>query len=155
MITNLLMALIASVSMEYNSVAGYLWYLYYRFRYFRLGEEMAIPAPLAKLMPYAKFAVALAGLVAAVAVAVLASPPAWVNVVIAAASALGVVLVPNRDVDAVLQDGITAVDAGKAAVSDVKAGNLPAAGNDLTQALQAVQDGAQAAEQVVKDLPKP
>lgn len=116
---------------------------------------MAIPAPLAKLMPYAKFAVALAGLVAAVAVAVLASPPAWVNVVIAAASALGVVLVPNRDVDAVLQDGITAVDAGKAAVSDVKAGNLPAAGNDLTQALQAVQDGAQAAEQVVKDLPKP
>jgi len=141
--------------MEIESVKGLLWYLYYRFRYFRLGEEMVIPAPLAKLLPYAKFAVALAGLAATVVVAVVASPPSWVNIVIAAASALGVVLVPNREVDAVLQDGITAVDDGKAAVSDVKAGNLAAAGNDLTQAFQALQDGAQDAAQVVKDLPKP
>jgi len=116
---------------------------------------MVIPAPLAKLLPYAKFAVALAGLAATVVVAVVASPPSWVNVVIAAASALGVVLVPNKEVDAVLQDGITAADDGKAAVSDVKAGNLAAAGNDLTQSFQAVQDGVRDAEQVYRDLPKP
>jgi len=152
---DLFMALIASATMEIESVKGLLWYLYYRFRYFRLGEEMVIPAPLAKLLPYAKFAVALAGLAATVVVAVVASPPSWVNVVIAAASALGVVLVPNKEVDAVLQDGITAADDGKAAVSDVKAGNLAAAGNDLTQSFQAVQDGVRDAEQVYRDLPKP
>jgi len=142
--------------MEIESVKGLLWYAYYRVRYFRLGGNMVLPASLEKLLlPYAKFIVALAGLAAIVAVHFAAGPPGWANMVIAAAAALGVALVPNKQVDAVLSDGIAAVRAGEAAVSDAKAGRFPEAQNDVAAARRAVQDGIQTGEQIYRELPKP
>jgi len=111
-----------------------------------------VPAPFDKLLPQAKFVIAVAGVVAGVLVAVLAAPPAWAFLIIAVATALGVRQVPNTEIDAVLQDGLTAYRAAEAAVSDAKAKNLPAVGNDLTTALRAVQDGVQHVEGDIKGL---
>lgn len=113
---------------------------------------MTIPAPLVKLMPYAKFIAAVAGLVATVIVTVVASPPAWAFMIIAGVTALGVRQVPNKNVAVVLQDGLTAVRAGEAAVSDAKAGNLPAVSNDVTTALSALKDGETQAVDILKEL---
>lgn len=113
---------------------------------------MNVPAPLLKLWPYAKTVVAVAGVAATVVVALVASPPSWAYMIIAAATALGVRQVPNKQVVAVLQDGLTAVRAGEAAVSDARAGNLPAVGNDVTQALSAVKDADTQAVDILKEL---
>ena len=113
---------------------------------------MNVPAPLLKLWPYAKFAVAVAALAATVVVGLVASPPAWVYMIIAAATALGVRQVPNKQVGGLLQDGSAAVRAGEAAVGDLKARNLPAAGNDVTQAWGAVKRAGADAEQIFKGL---
>lgn len=139
--------------MEAESVKGLLWYFYYRTRYSKLGEKViVVPAFLQPAVPYAKFAVALAALAATVAVGVMVHPPAFVYMIIAAASALGVRQVPNNQVDAVLQDGAAALRAGEAAVSAAKAGNLSAVSGDVTTALRAVKDGVAGAEEIVKEL---
>lgn len=48
-----------------------------------------------KVAPYLKFAVALAGAVATAIIATVAGPPAWVYIVLAVATALGVKQTPN------------------------------------------------------------
>jgi hypothetical protein len=111
-----------------------------------------VPAPLEPLLPYAKFAVAVAGVAATVIAMLVASPPSWVNLVIGAVTALGVFVIPNDTIRAVLVDGKTAVRAGEAAVRDTRTGQFIAAQNDVTVALRAVQDGATQAEAVVKDI---
>lgn len=116
---------------------------------------MNVPAPLVRLMPYAKFAVAVAGLAATAVIALVAAPPAWVYLVISAATALGVRQVPNKDISVVFQDGLTAVRAGEAAVSDVRRGDLTGAGGQATIAWHAATDAVQAAEQIAGELPKP
>lgn len=157
---NFFMALLATISMELESVKGLLWYAYYRARYCRLGEIMAnlgpvtVPPPLDKLLPYLKFAVAVAGVVAA-AVVTLAHPPAWAFVVIAVVSALGVYKVPNDTVKAIMVDGQTALDASERAVEAAKTGNFPAVQLNATEALRAAEDGAVRVEAVVKEIEHP
>lgn len=111
-----------------------------------------VPAFLEPVLPYAKFAASLTALVATVVIAVVASPPAWAFMIVGAVSALGVFVVPNTQVQAVLQDGLTAKRAGEAAVSDVKDRNFPKAGSDITTAFRAVQDGVKGAEDIAKEL---
>lgn len=111
-----------------------------------------VPAFLEPVLPYAKFAVALAALAATVAVGVMVHPPAFVYMIITFATAVGVRQVPNVQVQAVLQDGITAVRAGEAAVADLRARNLSAAGSDLTTAFRAAESGVKGAEDIAKEL---
>jgi hypothetical protein len=111
-----------------------------------------VPAALAPFLPYAKFAIAAAGVVAAAVIAAVAVPPAWAFIVVAAVSALGVFTIPNDNIKAVLVDGHRAVDSGEAALAAARAGNLPLASSDVTQAFQAVEDGVKNAEAVVTDV---
>lgn len=111
-----------------------------------------VPAPLDRLLPYAKSGVAVAGVVATVIIAVMATPPAWAFIVVAAVSALGVFTIPNDNIKAVLVDGGRAVDSAEAALAAAREGNLSAAGADVTQAFSAVEDGVKNAEAVVRDV---
>lgn len=136
---------------EIEYFLGYLWYWYYKTRYSVIGDK--IVTTLSRLLPYAKFIAAIAGLAGTAATVVFAaSPPGWALMAISAATALGVVLVPNREVDAVLKDGMAAVRAGEAALGDVRAGDLPAAGTDITTAMQAVEGGVADAEKLYRDF---
>ena len=83
-----------------------------------------VPAALEPLVPYLKFVVAVAGLAATAITILVATPPAWVFLVIAGATALGVRQVPNSGVQAVLSDGMAAFTAAEDAVDAAKAHNL-------------------------------
>ena len=146
------MALIAVLSLE-NGWAPFAAALtYYRSKLMPNIGPIPVPASLERYLPYAKFAVSVAALVATVLSIVLASPPGWVFLIIAGATAVGVYVVPNSNVKAVLLDGVTAVRSGEAAVAAAKAGNVAGAEADVTQAFQAAQKGVADAEGVVKDI---
>lgn len=146
------MALIAVISMENGWVPFAAAVTYYRSKLMANIGPIPVPASLERFAPYAKFAVSVAALIATVLTVVLASPPGWAFMVIAAANALGVYVVRNSNVKAIMLDGVTAVRDGEAALADGKAGNVTGARSEVTQAFRAVQDGVTEAEAVVKDI---
>lgn len=113
---------------------------------------VTVPPPLDKLLPYAKFLVAVAAVAATVVISTVAGPPAWAYVIVSAVSALGVFTVPNDTVRAVLVDGKRAVEAGDAALAAARDGNFSTAGSDVTIAMQAVGDGVKGVEEIVQDV---
>lgn len=116
---------------------------------------ITVPPALEPVVPYLKFAAAVAGVVATAVTILVASPPAWAFIVITLVTALGVYRVPNSSVKAVLSDGMAAVTSAEDAVSDAKAGNLSQAEQDAADALKAVQATAHDATVVVNEIPKP
>lgn len=94
-----------------------------------------VPDALAPVLPYAKFVVGLAGVVATVAAGVLAGPPVWVFYIIAAATALGVLGAPNQNLAA---EGVTAVKDAENVVADVQGKDFGKAVNDAGTTVTAV-----------------
>jgi hypothetical protein len=111
-----------------------------------------VPAALEPALPYLKFIVTLAALVATVLSVTVATPPGWVFIVIAVATALGVYVVPNSEVKAVLSDGIGAYKDAEAAYADASAGNYPGARVAALDAVQSGEAAVKGAETVVVDL---
>lgn len=153
------MAVVATISIEIESVKGLLWYYWYRLRYCHLGGLMnigpvTVPPALEGAVPYLKFAAAVAGVVATAVVILVASPPAWAFMVITIVTALGVLTVPNSGVKAVVTDGEEALTAAEAAVRDAKAGNVAKAEQDAASAVTDAQKGVQAAGEVFKQMPR-
>lgn len=116
---------------------------------------ITVPPALEPVVPYLKFAAAVAGVVATAIVTLVAGPPAWAYLVITVVTALGVYTVPNSSVQAVLSDGLAAVTGAEDAVSAAKAGNLSQAEQDAASALKAAQATAHDATVVVNEIPKP
>lgn len=114
-----------------------------------------VPAALEPLVPYLKFVVAVAGVVATAITILVAAPPAWVFLVIAGATALGVRQVPNSGVQAVLSDGLGAFTAAEDAVAAAKAHNLAQVEADVSTAVSDAKQAVQGAEAIVQELPKP
>lgn len=112
-----------------------------------------LPAALGPVLPYLKFAAALAGVAATAITILVAAPPAWVFVVIAVVTALGVVTVPNSSVQAVIDDGRGALQGAEDAVKDAKAGNLPQAESDVSTAVTDAKGAVQGVEVIEKELP--
>lgn len=105
-----LLAFLSSMALEYESLKGLAWYLYYRARYSKLQLKsflipwrmtmamlgfVPVPPPFDRAMPYLKFAVALAGVVLGAVAAFPLSAPLWIPVAIQLVTALGVYLSPN------------------------------------------------------------
>lgn len=114
-----------------------------------------VPQALEPFVPYLKFAVAVAGVIATAVTILVASPPAWAFVVITVVTALGVYRVPNSAVQAVLSDGMGALTAAEDALKDAKAGNLAKAQQDAANAIGDAKTAVQDAQVVVKDVGKP
>jgi hypothetical protein len=114
-----------------------------------------LPAVLNPVLPYLKFVAAVAGVTATAITVLVAAPPAWVFVVIAVVTALGVVTVPNSSVTAVLSDGLGAFQSAEDAVKDAKAGNLSQAESDVNTAVSDAKSAVQGVEDIAQELPKP
>ena len=121
-----------------------------------------VPDALAPVLPYVKFAVGLAGVVATVVVAVVAGPPAWVYVVISVATALGVLGAPNQqlasDVISTLKNVVATVQGGSIILRDVQTGDVKAIPADVNVVATDVTADVTSGETVVTDfgnLPKP
>lgn len=113
-----LLAFLSAMALEYESLKGLAWYLYYRARWSSLQLKsfmtpwrimamlgpVPVPPPFDRALPYLKFAVALAGVVLGVIVAFPLSAPLWVPLAIQLVAALGVYLSPN------LSPAVTPVD---------------------------------------------
>ena len=113
-----------------------------------------VPPALEPVVPYLKFAAAIAGVVATAIVTLVAAPPAWAFLVITVVTALGVYTVPNSAVKAVLSDGMGAYTSAEDVVADAKARDLTKAQADAANAVREAQQAAQDARVVGKDLPK-
>src|ERR1700743_486826 len=116
---------------------------------------ITVPPALEPVVPYLKFAAAVAGVVATAIVTLVAAPPAWALIVITVFTALGVYSGPNSAVKAVLSDGMGALTSAEDVVSDAKAGNLSQAEQDAADALKDAQQGVQDVTTVVTEIPKP
>jgi hypothetical protein len=154
-----IMAVVATISIEIESVKGLLWYYWYYFRYCRLGEHMNIgpipvPAALEPVVPYLKFVVAVAGVAATAVTILVAAPPAWVFLVIGVATALGVYTVPNSAVQAVLSDGLGAFQNAEDAVQAAKDRNFATAESDAAAAVTDAKSAVQDVQAITKELPK-
>src|ERR1700744_5444965 len=116
---------------------------------------ITVPPALEPVVPYLKFAAAVAGVVATAIVTLVAAPPAWAFIVIAVVTSLGVYTIPNSSVKAVLSDGMGALTSAEDAETAAKAGNLSQAEMDAANALKDAQQGAQDVATVVNEIPKP
>ena len=112
-----------------------------------------VPDKLAPVLPYVKAVVAALGVIATVLSVVLgAGTPAFVYVIISAATLLGVYVVPNGQVKAILQDGLTAVEDVDQAYQDAKKADVADAGADLKKAELAANGALGGAEAIIKGV---
>jgi hypothetical protein len=112
-----------------------------------------VPEKLAPLLPYAKVVIAALGVIATVLLVVLgAGAPAYLYVVVSAVAALGVYAVPNAQVKAVLQDGLTAVSDVEGAYSAAKTGDVPVVEADLKKAELSANGALGGAEAIIKGI---
>ncbi len=112
-----------------------------------------VPDKLVPLLPYVKAVVAALGVIATVLTVVLgAGTPAFVYVVISAATLLGVYTVPNGQVKAILQDGLEAVDDAELAYNATKTGDVTDAAADLHKAELAANGALGGVEVILKGV---
>lgn len=115
---------------------------------------ITVPQALEPVVPYLKFAAAVAGVVATAVTILVASPPAWAFIVITVVTALGVYTVPNSSVKAVLSDGMSAFTAAEDAVAAAKAGNLAQTEQDAGNAVADSKAAVQGVQDITQQLPK-
>jgi len=112
-----------------------------------------VPDALVPVLPYIKGVVAALGVIATVLTVVLgAGTPAFVYVVISAATLLGVFTVPNKQVKDIITDGFEAAGDAESALNAAKTGDVTDASADLHKAQLAANGALGGAEGIIKGI---
>lgn len=114
--------------------------------------SLKVPAPVAKLLPYAKFIVTVAAIVAGVVVQVVAGPPAWALLIIAVAGALGVYTVPNAQIASIVDTIKSVLSSGEGVLTAAQAEDLVTARGKAVEAAGLASLAAQEVKEVAGEV---